>query len=100
MVNHKEILVQGHPVVDLARPLPDANIIQPLQDELLRHAAHSKASSLEPFKGDITIMGDKGIPYSLLKRVMATCAESEYPNLSLAVLQRASQDGDEEEQTL
>ncbi|MDJ0808154.1 MAG: biopolymer transporter ExbD [Gammaproteobacteria bacterium] len=100
MVNHKEILVQGHPVVDLTRPLPESNIIRPLQQELLRHAAHSKASTLEPFKGDITIMGDKGIPYSLLKRVMATCAESEYPNLSLAVLQRAGKDEDEETQTL
>lgn len=100
MVNRNQILVQGHPVVDLAQPLPDANIILPLQEELLRHATHSKASTLEPFKGDITIMGDKGIPFSLLKRVMATCAESEYPNLSLAVLQRASQNGAEEEQSL
>ncbi len=98
MVNQKEILVQGHPVVDLARPLPDSSIIQALKQELLRHAAHSKASKLEPFKGDITIMGDKGIPYSLLKRVMATCAVSEYPHISLAVLQRAAQN--KEEQTL
>jgi biopolymer transport protein TolR len=90
MVNHNEILVQGHQVVDLHKPLPEATIIQPLKEELLRHAAHSKASQLVPFKGNITIMGDKGIPYSLLKRVMATCANSEYPNVSLAVLQRAN----------
>jgi biopolymer transport protein ExbD len=35
-------------------------------------------------------MGDKEIPYDLLKRVMATCAESEYPRVSLAVLQQAN----------
>jgi biopolymer transport protein ExbD len=90
MVNHDEILVQGHPVVNLLQPLPASNIIQPLKAELLRHAAHSKASSLTLFKGEITIMGDKRIPYSLLKRVMATCADSEYPRISLAVLQRAA----------
>ena len=97
MVNHDEILVQGRRVVDLLKPLPEADIIQPLKEELLRHAAHSKTSSLGAFKGDITIMGDKGIPYSLLKRVMATCADSEYPHVSLAVLQRS---GEDEEQTL
>jgi len=100
MVNHDAILVQGHQVVDLSNPLSAATIILPLKEELLRHAAHSKASRLEPFKGDITIMGDKAIPYSLLKRIMATCADSEYPHVSLAVLQRKDKDKDEEEQTL
>jgi biopolymer transport protein ExbD len=60
-----------------------------LKDELQRHADRSKTSSLEPFKGKITIMGEKSIPYTLLKRVMATCAESEYPHVSLAVLRKA-----------
>ncbi len=35
-------------------------------------------------------MGDKDIPYRLLKKVMATCMESEYGKISLAVLQRSS----------
>ncbi|MCU7919209.1 MAG: biopolymer transporter ExbD [Candidatus Thiodiazotropha sp. (ex Dulcina madagascariensis)] len=89
MVNHNEILVQGHRVIDLARPLPQGILLPALKDELQRHAARSKASTLGPFKGNITIMGDKQIPYTLLKRVMATCAESEYPHVSLAVLRRA-----------
>ena len=98
MVNRGEILVQGRRVVNLAEPLSEETIIQPLQEELLRHAAHSKASQLETFKGKITIMGDKEIPYSLLKRVMATCASSEYPNVSLAVLQHL--EGKEAQQSL
>ncbi|MCU7905149.1 MAG: biopolymer transporter ExbD [Candidatus Thiodiazotropha sp. (ex Epidulcina cf. delphinae)] len=89
MVNHNEILVQGHRVIDLARPLPKGILLPALKDELQRHAARSKAGTLEPFKGNITIMGDKQISYTLLKRVMATCAESEYPHVSLAVLRRA-----------
>ncbi|MEJ2692203.1 MAG: biopolymer transporter ExbD [Candidatus Thiodiazotropha sp.] len=86
MVNHNEILVQGHHVFDLSQPLPPGNLLPSLQEELRRHAEHAKASTLEPFNGSITIMGDKEIPYELLKRVMATCAESEYPRVSLAVL--------------
>jgi biopolymer transport protein ExbD len=89
MVNNNEILVQGHRVVDLSQPLPQGTLLPALRDELQRHAERSKSSSLESFKGNITIMGDKGIPYTLLKRVMATCAESEYPRVSLAVLRKA-----------
>jgi biopolymer transport protein ExbD len=90
MVNRNEILVQGRHVFDLSQPLPSGNLLPSLQVELQRHAERAKASTLEPFTGNITIMGDKEIPYDLLKRVMATCAESEYPRVSLAVLQQAN----------
>ena len=39
---------------------------------------------------EVTIMGDKDIPYRLLKKVMATCTDSEYGQISLAVLQKSS----------
>ncbi len=89
MVNQKEILVQGQRILDLNQPLPNGILIPALQDELQLRAEHAKSNTLEPFSGNITIMGDKGIPYDLLKRVMATCAQSEYPHVSLAVLQQA-----------
>ena len=38
---------------------------------------------------EVTIMGDREIPYSLLKKVMATCTAADYGRLSLAVLQKA-----------
>ena len=34
-------------------------------------------------------MGDREIPYSLLKKIMATCTAADYGRLSLAVLQKA-----------
>jgi biopolymer transport protein ExbD len=33
----------------------------------------------------IIIMGDRATPYALLKRIMATCAETDYRDISLAV---------------
>jgi biopolymer transport protein ExbD len=39
---------------------------------------------------EVTIMGDKDIPYRLLKKVMATCSASDYGRISLAVLQKSS----------
>ena len=40
---------------------------------------------------EVTIMADKEIPYQLLKRVMATSTAADYGQLSLAVLQKASE---------
>ena len=39
---------------------------------------------------EVTIMADKELPYKLLKKVMATSTAANYGQLSLAVLQKAS----------
>jgi biopolymer transport protein TolR len=33
-------------------------------------------------------MGDKSIPYSVLKKIMLTCSEAEYGKVSFAVVER------------
>jgi biopolymer transport protein ExbD len=55
-------------------------------DRVLRREAQDDIAGRE-----VTIMGDKDIPYRLLKKVMATCTESEYGQISLAVLQKSSE---------
>lgn len=40
----------------------------------------------------ITIMGDRQVPYTLLKKIMATCAANEYRNISLAVTKVADEE--------
>ena len=54
-------------------------------DRVLRREAQDDIAGRE-----VTIMGDKDIPYRLLKKVMATCTESDYGQISLAVLQKSS----------
>jgi biopolymer transport protein TolR len=39
-------------------------------------------------KREVTIMGDKGTPFSVLKKIMATCTEADYGKVSLAVVER------------
>jgi len=34
------------------------------------------------------VMGDKSLPYDVLKKVMATCTAANYGKISLAVLQK------------
>ena len=48
----------------------------------------SKEEITQNIAGEVTIMGDKNIPYKLLKKIMLTCAESNYGNISLAVQQK------------
>jgi biopolymer transport protein ExbD len=35
-------------------------------------------------------MGDRSVPYALLKKIMYTCAQAGYTDVSLAVEQKAS----------
>jgi len=42
-------------------------------------------SSTTKFTGDITIQGDKRIPFGLLKKIMYTCGQQGFNNFSLAV---------------
>ena len=39
-------------------------------------------------KREVTIMGDKGTPYSVLKKIMLTCSDAEYGKVSFAVVER------------
>ena len=36
----------------------------------------------------VTILGDKQIPYRLLRKVMVSCARADYSNISFAVLRK------------
>ena len=58
--------------------------IKPLFDAL--KLASLTVKDLTDKKG-VTIMGDKKIPYDILKKVMLTCAGAEFTNISFAVNQ-------------
>jgi biopolymer transport protein TolR len=93
MIGEEDILVQGEAVAKVANVLATTgNDIPALRealksqnDRVLRRAAQDDIAGRE-----VTIMGDKDIPYRLLKKVMATCTESDYGQISLAVLQKSS----------
>jgi len=38
-------------------------------------------------------MGDKNIPYDLLKKIMYTCTRANYTNISLAVMKKTEGKG-------
>jgi biopolymer transport protein TolR len=88
MVSRDDIIVQGRLVAsvkDVLAMAVDNEVIPTLQKELNYLASKTQATATELELGrPITIMGDKGIPYKVLKRIMATCQKSNFNQISLA----------------
>jgi biopolymer transport protein TolR len=93
LVTDTEILVQGRVVSRVGDVLASDDLVIPaLKAELVAQAGRSLLdSSADASEREVTIMGDREIPYHLLKRVMATCTDADYGRLSLAVLQKTSE---------
>lgn len=95
MVSGENILVHGKVVASVQQLLQQPQSTSPqlrqaldeINSRALRTAAHDDASRREA-----TIMGDREIPYRLLKKVMATCTEAGFGRISLAVLQKPPQE--------
>ena len=93
LIGEENIIVQGTPIVKVSdvmrrrgNDIPELRqALLSQNDRVLRKEAQDDIAGRE-----VTIMGDKDIPYRLLKKVMATCTDSEYGKISLAVLQKSS----------
>jgi len=90
VVSGTEILVEGRKVANVADALAvDGDLIQPLKAELDIQAARQVVRTDKVAEAKrLTIMGDKDIPYQLLRKVMATCARAGFTDISFAVRQR------------
>ena len=92
-VTGDDILVQGKAVASVSAVMSQKSMVidgleaalREQSDRVLRQDAMSEIADRE-----VTILGDKALPYKLLKRVMATCTAADYGQISLAVMRRAS----------
>ncbi|MEK6805507.1 MAG: biopolymer transporter ExbD [Pseudomonadota bacterium] len=92
-VSGDDILVNGKKVMNVTEATASSEpVLKPLRDELMTFlappavvaAAAKTQTPLAP--KDVSIFADKKIPYSLLKRVMATCADAGFAKIALGVL--------------
>jgi biopolymer transport protein ExbD len=90
VVSNEDILVQGRKVISVSEAMKvNSDLIEPLKAELDYHAGRQLVrKESEARNKAITIMGDKEIPYRLLRKIMVTCARANYGDLSFAVIQR------------
>ncbi|MEN8106524.1 MAG: biopolymer transporter ExbD [Pseudomonadota bacterium] len=92
MVTESDIIVDGRPVATMDEVIKSDGVIPGLAKEL-NYLASKRAQLTAEEKASgraITILGDHTIPYEILKRVMVTCAKSNYRDLSMAVTQVAN----------
>lgn len=96
MVSDEDILIRGKRIASVKSVMRSgALVIDALKAELEYESKRSMSSRRKgpTAEREITIMGDKEIPFQLLKRVMITCARANYTRISLAVLKRGPQAG-------
>jgi biopolymer transport protein ExbD len=87
-VNDQAILVQGRKIAAVPDVVSGAgDIIDALKTELEYQARRAPLAAGKTQR-DVTILGDKEIPYGLLKKIMITCVRASYENISLAVLKK------------
>lgn len=93
LISEEDIIVQGEAVAKVAEvmarrgnDIPELRqALKSQNDRVMRREMQDDIAGRE-----VTIMGDKDIPYRLLKKVMATCMASDYGQISLAVMQKSS----------
>ena len=86
-VTGERILLMGQQVaaLDQANPAWD----QEMQALLTALKTQIDLGDIERGHRKLTIIGDQSIPFELLNRVMQTCSQAGYDDISLTVLQRA-----------
>jgi biopolymer transport protein TolR len=91
LVSQNEILVDGRKVAAVADVInAKGDLIPGLKAELdLLASRQVIRAENEANKRAITIMGDKEIPYRLLRKVMVTCARADFTDVAFAVQQKA-----------
>ena len=93
-VGKEEVLVQGVPVARVAdiqattdeRIGPISVRLAELSESVIGLSTQAVAESQE-----VTVLADKSVPFSVVKKIMATCTGEGYTRVSLAVVQKTAQ---------
>jgi biopolymer transport protein ExbD len=89
LVTRDEVLVQGEVIGRVAEIMArEVLIIPELKLALQNQNARALSQDEDIANREVTILGDKELPYHLLKKIMATCTDADYGQLSLAVVQK------------
>ncbi|HEY3658631.1 MAG TPA: biopolymer transporter ExbD [Steroidobacteraceae bacterium] len=91
MVTKDSLFVDGKLVGSIADIVANSGpVFAPLKAALMAQndLVFRGAQKTEIAKREVTIMGDKNTPYSVLKKIMLTCSDAEYGKVSFAVVER------------
>ncbi len=92
-VTEGDLMMDGVRIADVKKILNGNElVIDPLYDALNKNTQKVefilKKNPSFKFTGEIMIQGDKRIPFALLQKIMYTCGQAGYSNISLAVFSK------------
>jgi biopolymer transport protein ExbD len=93
-VSPEEVTVQGEVVVRVADiQAMSQDTIQPVAARLAQLSGRviGLNTKVVAESSEVTVLADKSVPFSVVKRVMSTCTGQGYERISLAVLQKESE---------
>jgi biopolymer transport protein ExbD len=88
ILTRDDVLVDGQAVMKVADIKEAGPAVIPLLKQALENAAPrtpSQQQDPEADGGEVNILADKSVPYSLLKKIMTTCADAQFAKISLGV---------------
>ena len=94
LVNNDQILVQGRVIANVNAVIQQKEVVIP---ELLKEMKIQAANSWKDLTPEqvsageglnVTVMGDRKIPYKLLRKILSTLSQANYTNISMAVMKR------------
>lgn len=91
IVTAEDILVDNRSVMSTDQALKaDVKLLAPLKSALLLAPLMQVEGDTQNrlTRGEVNIVADKRIPYQLLKKVMATCTDTRFARISLAVVEK------------
>jgi len=93
-ITQDSIIVQGNKVSNIIDVLDDSEtLIKSLEKELIFQSSKSLSSSNNKKGRSVTIMGDENIPYQLLRKILATCRQTNYTHIAFAAVQKSKGKG-------
>ena len=95
MVTPEVVIVQGKAVISTIELLEakDETVLQITEGlKLLERNIIGISTKTAVGSKEVTILADKSIPFSALKKIMSTCTGSGYGRISLAVIQKAAKE--------
>ena len=91
MITKDQLFVQGELVTSIADIRSAGSpLVEPLLAVLERPMLAGEVTATDPAmeSREITVLGDKSLPYDVVRKVMATCTAAAYGRISLAVVER------------
>jgi biopolymer transport protein ExbD len=93
-ISPEDVLVQGELVAhvsDILEDLPGTTDPISARLALLRESIVGPSTLTIAESREVTILADRSVPFVVIRRIMTTCTDEGYENVSLGVIQKAPQ---------